>query len=165
MPSYSLRGFRRYLKQLEKRAASAVVMCEYGDQLLIVKATYKPHWSLPGGIIDQHETPRQAAVREVAEEVGIVLDPAALEFVLVVDRISATAQTYQFVFRTEVTRQMIDGMKLQASEISEALLVNRDDIARGERYYGKVIYHWANGLRGYVEQTFDVSGRVNNLNN
>lgn len=159
--TYSIRDFRRYLTRLEKRMASAVVMCECEDRLLIVKATYKPHWSLPGGIIDQHETPRQAAVREVAEEVGIALDPDALEFVMVIDRISSIAQTYQFVFRATITPEMLDTLKLQASEISEYAMVTRDDVAAGERYYGKVIYHWANGAHGYVEQTFDSSGQAN----
>lgn len=158
--SYSIRKFRQYLRRLEKRAASAVVMCECDGRLLIVKATYKPHWSLPGGIIDANESPRRAAVREVNEEVGIALQPDELEFVMVVDRISSVAQTYQFVFRAEVSREMLDAMQLQASEISDAMMVTRDEVLAGERYYGKVIYHWAHDTRGYVEQTFDASGQA-----
>lgn len=160
MPDFSLRGYRRYLRRLEKRAASAVVMCECDDQLLIVKATYKPHWSLPGGIVDAHETPRQAAVRETLEEVGLELDPSALEFVLVVDRISEVAHTYQFVFRASVTRDMLDTIHLQASEISDYAMVTRADVASGDRHYGKVISHWAHGTTGYVEQTFDMHGQA-----
>ncbi len=35
-------------------------------------------WALPGGRIDAGETPEQAALRELAEEVGLQLDPSAV---------------------------------------------------------------------------------------
>lgn len=35
-------------------------------------------WALPGGGLDRGETPEQAALRELEEEVGLVLDPGAV---------------------------------------------------------------------------------------
>jgi len=35
-------------------------------------------WAMPGGRLDEGETPEQAALRELAEEIGLVLEPDAV---------------------------------------------------------------------------------------
>lgn len=46
-------------------------------RLLMVERGDGSGWALPGGMLDPGETPRTAAVRELAEETGLTLDPAA----------------------------------------------------------------------------------------
>ena len=150
---FSHEEMKNWIMGLERRASSSAVMCETSDgRLLIVKANYKNHWSLPGGVIDPGESPLQAAVRETEEEVGITLDPSKLEFVLVADRISKAAQTYQFIFKTTIGDDDIASIKLQESEIDEHLFVTKDEVKSQNIYYGKAIRAWVSGESGYVEQ-------------
>jgi 8-oxo-dGTP diphosphatase len=46
--------------------------------LLLVEQRHTTGWALPGGLLDRGESPGDAVVREVAEEVGLTLDPAKL---------------------------------------------------------------------------------------
>lgn len=41
-------------------------------RLILVKLRYAPGWRLPGGGRTEHEDPRQAALRELREEVGMI---------------------------------------------------------------------------------------------
>ena len=143
------------MKSLPKRISSAALQLETDDgRLLIVKAHYKAHWSLPSGIIDPGETPLQAAVREAQEEVGLVIDPQNVSFVRVTNRASSSASTYQFVFKASLSEDMIAGIELQAEEIAEWTLVDCNEVKSANREYGKVISDWAEGKTGYVEHTF-----------
>lgn len=48
------------------------VLLTHSDKVLMIKKSYKgEEWYLPGGLIDEGETPEQAAHREVLEELGI----------------------------------------------------------------------------------------------
>ncbi|MFP4039224.1 MAG: NUDIX hydrolase [Desulfosudaceae bacterium] len=54
--------------------ATAVVVTDEVSGLLLVKrkvAPKKGYWSLPGGFIELHELPEQAALRELEEETGL----------------------------------------------------------------------------------------------
>lgn len=57
--------------------------CEFGDKILLLKRTPHKHqgntWGIPGGKLDEGETPRTATVREVFEEVGLSFQEENLE--------------------------------------------------------------------------------------
>lgn len=73
----------------EPIAASVLFLCrpDYDGKpmrALLVKRSldeenYAGYWSIPGGHLDGEETPQQAAVREVKEEIGHDVDQAELE--------------------------------------------------------------------------------------
>jgi 8-oxo-dGTP pyrophosphatase MutT (NUDIX family) len=91
-----LRGFEREAPALSqdavlKRAAVAITVIEADDQggaaFVLTRRTSKlrnhaGQWALPGGRLDAGETPVQAALRELHEEVGLPLGDEAVLGVL-----------------------------------------------------------------------------------
>lgn len=78
-------------------AAGALFFNEDGD-LLLIKPSYKNHWSIPGGVVDAGESPHAACRREIQEEIG--LDIPHLPF-LCVDYMTAREtirDNLQFIF-------------------------------------------------------------------
>ena len=54
------------------------------DSVLLIERAIKPDigtWAVPGGILEVDESPRVGAARELEEEAGLSVDPAALELV------------------------------------------------------------------------------------
>lgn len=57
-------------------AAAACAVVARGREILLIQRSIQPclgSWALPGGFQDYGEEPEQAAVREVAEETGLVV--------------------------------------------------------------------------------------------
>lgn len=150
-----------WLKTLEARPASAAVLIENSTgELLIVKACYKPHWSVPGGVIDAGETPLQAALREVAEEVGLTLRPADLTFYAIASRHSPETMLYQFIFRAQLDDKQLGAILLGDGEIEAYEFVSRQAVLASDRQFAWSIQHWAEGkLGGYVETNIECDSK------
>lgn len=58
--------------------AAGVLFCDEHGGVLLVKPSYKPGWEIPGGYAETGESPLQACVREVKEELGIDVPVGAL---------------------------------------------------------------------------------------
>lgn len=155
MTEYTHGETTSWIDSLEKRMSSAGVAL-YDDQgrVLVVKAHYKKYWSFPGGVVDEGETPRQAALRETKEEVDITVDNDDLRFRMIVNRVSTIAQTYQFTFEQQVDESVFQNIKLDGDEIEDFALVSREDIIASDRYYSQSTIHWAEGFTGYLELQF-----------
>lgn len=51
----------------------ATVICRRDNEILYVRKS-KARWNLPGGKVEAGESPAQAAVRELREETGLILE-------------------------------------------------------------------------------------------
>jgi 8-oxo-dGTP diphosphatase len=58
-------------------AAGALISDEAG-RIMLVRPTYKKGWDIPGGYVEAGETPREACIREVREELSIDIELGTL---------------------------------------------------------------------------------------
>ncbi|WP_152363489.1 NUDIX hydrolase [Microlunatus speluncae] len=54
-----------------KRLIAHVVFRDRAGRVLLCQTTFKTDWELPGGIVEPFESPRDGAIREVREELGV----------------------------------------------------------------------------------------------
>jgi ADP-ribose pyrophosphatase YjhB (NUDIX family) len=70
---------RVYWKVLRPQVHGALVAIWNEGEILLVKNSYVPYHSLPGGYVHRGETGRDAAIRELFEETGIRAAPSDLK--------------------------------------------------------------------------------------
>lgn len=152
-----MKSWDEFYASLTKRGASAQLIIENTDhELLVVKAHYKPYWSLPGGIVDANETPRAAAIREVKEEVGLHFDSTEVELAATIVRRSRRAITYLFVFRSRVVATQQTTITIDNKEIVDFAWVSKHDVAANAhgRHFNRAVKNWASDTpEVYVEST------------
>ncbi len=64
-----------------KSLTCAIVILNEFDEILLCHSTGNNHYNLPKGMIDEGETPLEAAIRECREETGLVFTPDQLEII------------------------------------------------------------------------------------
>jgi 8-oxo-dGTP pyrophosphatase MutT (NUDIX family) len=110
------------------RVAAGVLFRDAHGRVLLVKPTYKNGWEIPGGYVEQGESPRAAALREVREELGATLEVADM---LVLDWAPHPAEGDKLliIFRGgQLTDQDVQQFTLEADELSEARFFSVDEL-------------------------------------
>jgi 8-oxo-dGTP diphosphatase len=112
---------------------SAVVIRDQQGRILVVRKRGTTRFMLPGGKIESGETPAEAALRELHEEVGAELDPDLL--VLLGEWSAPAANEPDHVVHGHVYEHpMVDGLSVRA-EIEDlqwlhpSEMQGRDDLA------------------------------------
>ncbi|MGQ5259582.1 NUDIX domain-containing protein [Micromonospora sp. ZYX-F-536] len=57
--------------QATPKVAAGALFVDERDRLMLVRPTYKSHWDIPGGYVEEGESPLSACAREVYEELGL----------------------------------------------------------------------------------------------
>jgi ADP-ribose pyrophosphatase YjhB (NUDIX family) len=125
--------FATYIAGLPKIIAGANTLFRSADgRILIVEPNYRDDgtWTLPGGTIesDRGETPRQAARRESAEEIGLDIEPGrllAIDWVIGVGRPPLASYLYDGGVLDE---ERLAAVRLQEEELDSWKLVTADEI-------------------------------------
>lgn len=112
---------KAYTESLPKKrmGAGCLFFDEHGN-VMLVKPTYKPGWEIPGGGVEQNESPKQCCTREIQEELGLERKIGEL---LVVDYNRETeekTESLMFIFDGGIlTPSEIESIQLGHAELSE----------------------------------------------
>jgi ADP-ribose pyrophosphatase YjhB (NUDIX family) len=134
------------------RVAAGVLFRDEQDRVLLVKPTYKPGWDIPGGYVEPGETPKQAAAREVKEELGIdhpIGRLMAVDWAPHPDE----GEKILFVFDGGMLDTELDELALDVVEIERVEFVSIDE-ARDrlpDRIYERVVSARAGDADPYLE--------------
>ena len=96
-----------------KRSAAGVLFFDGDGRVLLVEPTYKDYWEIPGGAVEQDESPSAAGAREVQEELGLTRTPGRL---LALDWVPPRPQ------RTEGLICIFDGGELSPADTEQITL-------------------------------------------
>ncbi|HYG83396.1 MAG TPA: NUDIX hydrolase [Verrucomicrobiae bacterium] len=105
--------------QPKKPLSSKLLVWDERRELLVIKPNYKKHWDIPGGMVEAWESPLEGAIREIKEELGLVIAPEALQFAGVRYGTSKVSQGdfLHFLFHTSITKPARDALQIDESEI------------------------------------------------
>ena len=101
-----------------KRLSAGMLLFDEQGQLLVVEPTYKDTWEIPGGVVEDNESPRQAAMRELEEELGLQCVPLRLLGVDYTGENNNRTESLHFIFLGPVlTAEDIASIKLEIYEL------------------------------------------------
>ena len=115
-------GLRTYWFLLRPQIVGVKCIVTHGEAVLLVRHTYGHRdWDLPGGTVRRHEVPRDAASREMHEELGRRFD----DWVDLGELYVSTNHHHDnlHLFHTRVSDR---GLDLNLAELAEAAWFPRD---------------------------------------
>ncbi|MDP6889296.1 MAG: NUDIX hydrolase [Candidatus Thalassarchaeaceae archaeon] len=93
----------------------------------VKRGFFTGHWTLPGGFVDYAEHPREGAIREVLEELGVSVQIDEKDILQISERIftSEGIQFLSFTYKCDVNAEL--DFKPKADEIEEARWFSVED--------------------------------------
>ena len=140
-----------------KLVAAGAVFRDPRGRVLLVDCAYKAPWEIPGGKVEEGESPRAACVRELEEELGWTGEIGRLLVVDWLPDLGGRGDRILFLFDGGVVDEgFAERAVLPPEELLEARFVPVDELGNhlGEGMVRRVVQaiaHAAAGTTGYLE--------------
>ena len=103
------------------------VLIRCGNEILVVKNWLgSGKWGLPGGGVKTNEDPLTTALREVKEELNVVLKPSSCKKVGIFEYKSSGLSFVYSLYKVNLTKK--PDVKRQKMEITKTLWINKDKL-------------------------------------
>lgn len=129
----------------KKRMGAGCLFFNEKNELLLVKPSYKPVWEIPGGIVEQNESPKQCCQREVLEEIGLKREIGPLLVIDYNSQCETKTESLMFVFDGGVLPESeIMAIQLQTDELIEFTFFKQDGLPKSmtETLKARVLAAW-----------------------
>lgn len=104
----------------KKRVSAGCIFLDESGRLLIVNPTYKDGWEIPGGVVEANESPLNACIREIREELDLERRPEALLCVNFTAETAQRTESINFIFYGGVlSADAIAAIRLPPKELGE----------------------------------------------
>ena len=111
--------------------ASGALIFDESGKLLLVNPTYRDKWLIPGGMVEQNESPIVACQREIQEELGLTIPIQHLLNLEYAPSGHEGTEAMHFVFDGGVLKETdIDRISLCSKELSSYQFVATDNLDR-----------------------------------
>jgi RimJ/RimL family protein N-acetyltransferase/8-oxo-dGTP pyrophosphatase MutT (NUDIX family) len=142
-----------------KRVIAQGLILNSANEILLCELTYKQEWDLPGGVVDPHESPAQAVVREIREEMQVEVLPKSLVAVNWLPPWRGWDDAMLFVFDLGVDDDVIALARLEPRELRALHWCSLDRVERrAAPYVTRMLRRLAQRTEGtaYLEDGSDV---------
>ena len=129
----------------KKRMGAGCLFFNQRNEVLLVKPNYKPVWEIPGGVVEQNESPKQCCQREVFEEIGLNREIGPLLVIDYSSQCEAKTESLMFVFDGgTLSESEISAIQLQDDELSEFAFFGQDALPKEmtETLKARVLAAW-----------------------
>ena len=118
-----------------KRVIAQGLIRNNAGEILLCELTYKKEWDLPGGVVDPHESPAHAVVREVREELQVEMSPQSLVAVNWLPSWRGWDDAMLLVFDLGIDDQVIARARLEPRELRALHWCTLEEVERRAAAY------------------------------
>jgi RimJ/RimL family protein N-acetyltransferase/8-oxo-dGTP pyrophosphatase MutT (NUDIX family) len=141
-----------------KRVIAQGLIRNNANEILLCELTYKQEWDLPGGVVDPHESPAHAVIREIREELQVEMVPQSLVAVNWLPSWRGWDDAMLCVFDLGIDDEVIARARLEPRELRALHWCTPEDVkGRAAPYVTRMLRRLAHPTEGtaYLEDGSD----------